>query len=71
MLKTGSVTPNGVELRNSCTVCQLLCTASPAMKPITTGMPMPKNRSRWMITVRYRAMGSSGPLTGTNTGRER
>ena len=71
MLKTGSVTPNGVELRNIWTVCQLLCTARPAMKPITTGMPMPKRRSRWMITVRYRAMGSSGPLTGTKTGRER
>ena len=52
MLKTGSVTPNGVELRNSWTVCQLPCTASPAMKPITTGMPMPNRRSRWMITVR-------------------
>ena len=41
------------------------------MKPITTGMPMPNSRSRWMITVRYRAMGSSGPHTGTKTGRKR
>ena len=71
MLNTGSATPNGVELRNSWTVCQSPCTARPAMKPITTGMPMPNSRSRWMITVRYRAIGSSGPLTGTNTGRER
>ena len=38
---------------------------------MTTGMPIANSRSRWMITVRYRAIGSSGPVTGTNTGRER
>jgi len=32
---------------------------------------MANTRNRWMITVRYRATGSSGPLTGTNTGRDR
>jgi hypothetical protein len=34
-------------------------------------MPIPKSRNREMITVRYRAIGSSGPETGTKTGRNR
>lgn len=41
----------------------------PARPPINTGMPMPKVFRRISAAVRYRATGSSGPETGTNTGR--
>ena len=71
MPNSGSVIPNGVELTNCCTVCQSPCAAKPATTPTATGMPIANSRSRPMISVRYRAIGSSGPVTGTNTGRER
>ena len=71
MPNSGSVTPNAVECRNCCTVSQSPCAARPAIRPTSSGMPIPNSRSREMITVRYRAIGSSGPDTGTKTGRNR
>ena len=50
---------------------QSLCAARPAIKPMSSGMPIPNSFSRDMTTVRYRATGSLGPAVGTKTGRVR